>query len=113
MSDLDGTLSAITLEHLNHADGPRRCTITADGCTYFVRDTINVFGPRGSFSSTDWVKDRRTHNRRNQTGWTPRQIVALAFTHGASGLGGDRYRLSRDAERRSHPALKAMRAFVR
>ena len=80
MSDLDGTLAAITLEHLNHADGPKRVTITAGGCTYFVRDTINVFGPRGTFSSTDWVKDRRTHDRRNQTRWTPRQIVALAYS---------------------------------
>ena len=80
MSDLDGTLSAITLEHLNHPDGPQRVTITADGCTYFVRDTINVCGPRGPFSSTVWMKDRRTHNRRNQTGWTPRQIVALAHS---------------------------------
>ena len=80
MSDLDGTLSAITLENLNHADGPKRVTITADGCTYFVRDTINVFGPRGSYSSTVWMKDRRTHDRRNQTGWTPRQIVALAYS---------------------------------
>ena len=59
MSDLDGTLSAITLEHLNHPDGPQRVTITADGCTYFVRDTINVCGPRGPYSSTVWVKDRR------------------------------------------------------
>ena len=80
MSDLDGTLSAITLEHLNHPNGPQRVTITADGCTYFVRDTINVCGPRGPFSSTVWMKDRRTHERRHQTGWTTRQIVAMAFS---------------------------------
>lgn len=77
MSNLDGTLSAITLEHLNHPNGPQRVTITADGCTYFVRDTINVCGPRGPFSSTVWMKDRR---RRNQTGWTAQQIVAMAFS---------------------------------
>ena len=76
MSDLDGTLSAITLEHLNHAGGPRRCTITADGCTYFVRDTINVFGPRGPFSSTVWMKDRRT--TRDGCPMTPRQMVVLS-----------------------------------
>ena len=35
MSDLDGTLAAITLEHLNHADGPQRLTVTAEGSTYF------------------------------------------------------------------------------
>ena len=60
MSDLDGTISAITLEHLNAPGGPLRATITADGCTYFVRDTINVHRPRGSYSSTVWVKQRST-----------------------------------------------------
>ena len=76
MSDLDGTLSAITLEHLNHADGPRRATITADGCTYFVRDTINVHRPRGSYSSTVWMKDRRT--TRDGCPMTTRQMVVLS-----------------------------------
>ena len=60
MSDLDGTLSAITLEHLNAPGGPLRATITAESCTYFVRDTINVHRPGGSYSSTVWVKQRST-----------------------------------------------------
>ena len=60
MSDLDGTLSAITLEHLNAPGGPLRATITAESCTYFVRDTINVCGPRGPYSSTVWVKQCST-----------------------------------------------------
>ena len=85
MSDLDGTISAITLEHLNHPDGPQRCTITADGCTYFVRDTINVFGPRGPFSSTVWVKDRRNDGalaafRSLGCPMTPSQMKALSAT---------------------------------
>lgn len=85
MSDLDGTLSAITLEHLNHADGPRRCTITADGCTYFVRDTINVCGPRGPYATTEWVKDRRMDRARDAfrslgTPMTPAQMKALSAT---------------------------------
>jgi len=83
MSDLDGTLSAITLEHLNHPDGPQRVTITADGCTYFVRDTINVCGPRGPYSSTVWVKDRRMDRavaafRSLGSPMTPAQMKALS-----------------------------------
>jgi hypothetical protein len=83
MSDLDGTLSAITLEHLNHPDGPQRVTITADGCTYFVRDTINVCGPRGPYSTTEWVKDRRMDRavaafRSLGTPMTPAQMKALS-----------------------------------
>ena len=77
MSDLDGTISAITLEHLNHADGPRRCTITADGCTYFVRDTITEHHPiYGVHESRRWLKDRRT--TRDGCPMTPRQMKALA-----------------------------------
>ena len=31
MSDLDGILEAITLEHLNAPGGPQRITVTAEG----------------------------------------------------------------------------------
>ena len=83
MSDLDGTLSAITLEHLNAPGGPLRATITAESCTYFVRDTINVCGPRGPYSTTEWVKDRRMDRARDAfrslgTPMTPAQMKALS-----------------------------------
>jgi len=83
MSDLDGTLAAITLEHLNFLGGPQRVTITADGCTYFVRDTINVCGPRGPYSSTVWMKDRRMDRalaafRSLGCPMTPEQMIALS-----------------------------------
>ena len=81
MSDLDGTISAITLEHLNHADGPRRCTITADGCTYFVRDTITEHHPiYGVHESRRWLPT----TRRPAT-LTPRQIIAVAYSHELQG----------------------------
>ena len=77
MSDLDGTLSAITLEHLNAAGGPRRATITADGCTYFARDTITEYHPiYGVHESRRWVKDRRT--TRDGCPMTARQMVVLS-----------------------------------
>ena len=76
MSDLDGTLSAITLEHLNHADGPKRVTITADGCTYFVRDTITEHHPiYGVHESRGWLPT----TRRPAT-LTPSQMKALSAT---------------------------------
>ncbi len=76
MSDLDGTLSAITLEHLNHADGPQRVTITADGCTYFVRDTITEHHPiYGVHESRRWLPTGQC-----RATLTPAQMKALSAT---------------------------------
>ena len=74
--DLEGTLSAITLEHLNHPDGPQRVTITADGCMYFVRDTITEHHPiYGVHETRRW----RPTTRRLAT-LTPAQMKALSAT---------------------------------
>ena len=81
MSDLDGTLAAITLEHLNHADGPRRITVTAEGSTTFVRDTITERHPvYGVHESVRWLPT----TRRAAT-LTPRQIIAVAYSHELQG----------------------------
>tara|TARA_R100001126_G_C4779465_1_gene126374 strand:+ start:175 stop:477 length:303 start_codon:yes stop_codon:yes gene_type:complete len=81
MSDLDGTLSAITLEHLNHADGPQRITVTAEGSTTFVRDTITEHHPiYGVHESRRWLPT----TRRPAT-LTPRQIIAVAYSHELQG----------------------------
>ena len=81
MSDLDGTLSAITLEHLNHPDGPQRLTVTAEGSTYFVRDTITEHHPiYGVHESRRWLPT----TRRPAT-LTPRQIIAVAYSHELQG----------------------------
>ncbi len=89
MSDLDGTLSAITLEHLNHADGPQRVTITADGCTYFVRDTITEHHPiYGVHESRRWLPVPPKGGRSRNWGgspMTPRQMIALAAIMEQSG----------------------------
>lgn len=74
--DLEGTLSAITLEHLNHPDGPQRVTITADGCAYFVRDTITEHHPiYGVHEVRRWLAT----TRRPAT-LTPAQMKALSAT---------------------------------
>lgn len=57
---MKGILSHITLEHLSAPGGPLRATISADGCTYFVRDTVSVYGPHGPYTTTGWVESRRT-----------------------------------------------------
>ena len=81
MSDLDGTISAITLEYLTAPGGPQRCTITADGCTYFVRDTITEHHPiYGVHESRRWLPT----TRRPAT-LTPRQIIAVAHSHELQG----------------------------
>ena len=81
MSDLDGTLAAITLEHLNHADGPQRITVTAEGSTTFVRDTITEHHPiYGVHESRRWLPT----TRRPAT-LTPRQIIAVAYSHELQG----------------------------
>ena len=81
MSDLDGILQAITLEHLNHADGPQRITVTAEGSTLFVRDTITEHHPiYGVHESRRWLPT----TRRPAT-LTPRQMVAVAYSHELQG----------------------------
>ena len=81
MSDLDGILQAITLEHLNHADGPQRITVTAEGSTLFVRDTITEHHPiYGVHESRRWLST----TRRPAT-LTPRQMVAVAYNHELQG----------------------------
>ena len=73
MSDLDGTLSAITLEHLNLPGGPQRITITAEGSTLFVRDTITEYHPiYGVHESVRWLPGPR-----RPATLTPRQMKAL------------------------------------
>ena len=74
--DLEGTLSAITLEHLNHPDGPQRVTITADACTYFVRDTITEHHPiYGVHETRRWLRTTR-----RPANLTPAQMKALSAT---------------------------------
>ena len=81
MSDLDGILEAITLEHLNHPNGPQRITITAEGSTLFVRDTITEHHPiYGVHESRRWLAT----TRRPAT-LTPRQIIAVADSHKLQG----------------------------
>ncbi len=70
MSDLDGTLEAITLEHLNHANSPQRITVTAEGFTTFVRGAMG------------WVPMRmlRTPNTTDRLpAMTARQMKTTAF----------------------------------
>jgi hypothetical protein len=77
MSDLDGILEAITLEHLNAPGGPQRITVTAEGSTLFVRDTITEHHPiYGVHESVRWLPGPRT--TRDGCPMTPRQMKALA-----------------------------------
>ena len=81
MSDLDGILEAITLEHLNAPGGPQRITVTAEGSTLFVRDTITEYHPiYGVHESVRWLST----TRRPAT-LTPRQIIAVAYSHQLQG----------------------------
>ena len=82
MSDLDGILEAITLEHLNAPGGPQRITITAEGSTTFVRDTITEHHPiYGVHESVRWLPmrllDTRNTTRRLPT-MTPRQMLTMS-----------------------------------
>jgi hypothetical protein len=81
MSDLDGILEAITLEHLNAPGGPRRITVTAEGSTLFVRDTITEHHPiYGVHESVRWLP-----RVRSTATLTPRQIIGLAYSHQLQG----------------------------
>jgi len=81
MSDLDGILEAITLEHLNAPGGPQRITVTAEGSTTFARDTITEHHPiYGVHESVRWLPT----TRRPAT-LTPRQIIAVAYSHQLQG----------------------------
>ena len=79
MSDLDGTLSAITLENLNlRHGGPQRCTITADDTVFFKRDTITEHHPiYGVHESVRWLPVPDTRRTRPAP-MTPPQMKALA-----------------------------------
>ena len=79
MSDLDGTLSAITLENLNlRHGGPQRCTITADDTMFFKRDTITEHHPiYGVHESVRWLPVPDTRRTRPAPK-TPPQMIALA-----------------------------------
>jgi hypothetical protein len=72
---MKATLSHITLEHLDAPGGPLQATISTDGLTCFVRDTIAVYGPRGPYPTKGWVESYRT-------GWgfpkTTQQMMDLA-----------------------------------
>ena len=82
MSDLDGTLSAITLELLNAEPRPLRCTITADDTLFFERDTITEHHPiYGVHESRRWLPVPPKGDRSRNWGgspMTPRQMIALA-----------------------------------
>ena len=81
MSDLDGTLEAITLELLNAEPRPLRCTITADDTLFFERDTITERHPvYGVHESVRWLPT--THRPATLT---PRQIIAVAYSHELQG----------------------------
>ena len=81
MSDLDGILEAITLEHLNAPGGPQRITVTAEGSTLFVRDTITERHPiYGVHESVRWLPGPR-----RPATLTPRQIIAVAYSHQLQG----------------------------
>ena len=78
MSDLAGTLSAVTLENVHTGT---RMTFTASGSTTFTRDaTIPVWATEPA----DWTPVVQTVDTRNATRratcWTPRQIQAGAFS---------------------------------
>ena len=78
MTDLDGTLSAVTLENIQTGT---RMTFTSSGSTTFTRDaTIPVWATEPA----DWTPVAQTVDTRNttrqMTPWTPRQIQAGAFS---------------------------------
>ena len=74
MSDLDGTLSAITLELLNAEPRPLRCTITADDTLFFERDTITEHHPiYGVHESRRWLPTGQC-----RATLTPAQMKALS-----------------------------------
>jgi hypothetical protein len=96
MSDLDGILEAITLEHLNAPGGPQRITVTAEGSTLFVRDTITEHHPiYGVHESVRWLPGPRRpatlnpsqmlamSSRLQHSGW---QEIAIAY-HGCPSVG--------------------------
>ena len=83
MSDLDGILSAITVENIQTGT---RMTFTASGSTTFTRDaTIPVWATEPA----DWTPVVQTVDTRNtthrMTPWTPRQIQGAAFSMALQG----------------------------
>jgi hypothetical protein len=73
MSDLDGILSAITVENIQTGT---RMTFTASGSTTFTRDaTIPVWATEPA----DWTPVVQTVDT-PLPAWTPRQIQGAAFS---------------------------------